>query len=132
MSTDDVAEAKSVPITSPEPNNTSQTSTDPSSATSRQQPSLSTDQLLPSDESGPFKLAENGHIEPEANEIESRDITEASEAVDGDLEVVGGSAEPSSEPFMGSGDSSEVTESAEGVVAWSPEEDHEHKRVKVR
>jgi len=54
--------------------------------------------------------------------VESRDITEAGG---------GEGTEPSSESFPEPGVSSETIEAAEGVLAWSPEEDHEHKRVKV-
>lgn len=73
-------------------------------------------------ESGPPKPAENGHADLEAKEVESRDITEAGG---------GEGTEPSSESFPEPGVSSETIEAAEGVLAWSPEEDHEHKRVKV-
>jgi hypothetical protein len=121
-----------VSLISLEPNSNSQTATDPTSITSRQQALLSLEKSLSSDDSGPSKPEENGLVEVEPKEIESRDITEACEAVNGDLEGVGENIEPSSEPFVGSGDSSEITEPADAVVAWSPDEDHEHKRVKVR
>lgn len=133
MSTDDIAEAKSLSLISLEPNTNSQIPTDPTSVISRQQALLSVDKSLSPDESGPPKSEENEEVEVVlAKDIESRDIIEACETVNGDLESVGENAEPPPEPFVGSADSSEIAEPADAVVAWSPDEDHEHKRVKVR
>lgn len=117
--------------TSTELNNI-QKSTNPTTATSHEeQASLVVGQSHSSDESGSSKLVENGNIEQEAKEVGSRDITETNDVVKEEMETLGEGAEPSSESFAESGDSSETIETGEGVVAWSPEEDHEHKRVKV-
>lgn len=132
MSTDDLAEAKSVSLISLEPNSNSLTPADPTSLTPRQQALLSVDKSLSSDEFRPSNPEENGLVAEEAREIGSRDIIEVGEAVNGDLEAVGENPELSSEPFVGAGDSSEIAEPADAVVAWSPDDDHEHKRVKVR
>jgi protein phosphatase 4 regulatory subunit 3 len=125
MSADDAAKKPA----SIEFNNTEKSSTDPTSAPRREEQAI--EELHSLGESGPPKPAENGHADLEAKEVESRDITEAGGVVKGEVEALGEGTEPSSESFPESGDLSETTEAAEGVLAWSPEEDHEHKRVKV-
>jgi protein phosphatase-4 regulatory subunit 3 len=78
--------------------------------------------------SGSSEPAENGHVDQEAKEVGSRDVNQE---IGGEEIETSGEGEPLSESFAESGDSLETTETAEGVLAWSPEEDHEHKRVKV-
>src|ERR1700691_4926300 len=125
MSADDSAQKSA----STEPIN-SQKSTYPTPATLREeQASLAVGESHSSGESGPS--TEDGHVDQEAKEVESRDIMDAGEVAKAEIEVLGEGAEPSSESFAESGDSSEIPEAGEGVLAWSPEEDHEHKRVKV-
>jgi protein phosphatase-4 regulatory subunit 3 len=122
MSADDAAKKPA----SIEFNNTEKSSADPTSAPRREEHTIGGSHSL--GESGLPKPAENGHADLE---VESRDITEAGGVVKGEIEALGEGTEPSSESFLESGDSSETIEAAEGVLAWSPEEDHEHKRVKV-
>jgi protein phosphatase-4 regulatory subunit 3 len=123
MSADDAAK-NTVPI---ESNNTENSSTDPTSATPREAVGESHSFA----ESGSSKPAENGQNGHADQEVESCDITEAVEVVKGEIEAPDAGTEPSLESFTETGDPSEIAETAEGVLAWSPEEDHEHKRVKV-
>jgi hypothetical protein len=103
-------------------------STSPISATLREE--QITEESYISNTSGLSRPTENGDVDQKAREVESPDMTEGGGVVKGENEVVGEGAEPSSDPFVGCGDSLETSE-GEGVLAWSPEEDHEHKRVKV-
>jgi protein phosphatase-4 regulatory subunit 3 len=123
MSADDVTKKSA----STEPNDPDKP-TDPTSRTLREE--QITESHI-SNTSGPSKPAENGDVDQEVNEVGSRDITEAGDVVKRQIELSGEGVEPSSEPFVGSGDPLETPEGGEGVLAWSPEDDHEHKRVKV-
>jgi protein phosphatase-4 regulatory subunit 3 len=127
MSADDTA--KKYAFT--EPNKIGKSTDHISATVAEEQASLSAGVLYSSSESEASKLAENRLLDQEAKEAESRDITEAGEVVKGDIEASGEGAEPSSESFAESVDSAETPEAGEGVLAWSPEDDHEHKRVKV-
>lgn len=72
----------------------------------------------------------NGNVVEEVKEVGARVGTEPSEVIIEEAEVAG-EATPSSESFGESGESSETLEASDGVLTWAPEEDHEHKRVKV-
>jgi hypothetical protein len=78
-----IAEKKSVSLISLEPTTTQKSSTDPTSAHFPNNNIIHRGSCFHWDESGPSKPAENGHVDLEAKEIESRDITEAGEAVRG-------------------------------------------------
>lgn len=83
------------------------------------------------DDSKPLeKPIENGHPAEEVQENGARAAAEAREVVLEAAEVAV-DAPASTESFGEAGESQEPLEAAEGVLAWAPEEDHEHKRVKV-
>lgn len=132
MSTDDAAKNS----TSLESINSTSKSIDPTSATPHEQVPLSAEEAPRAlvsgapEQPGPSKAGENDNAEVQLKDLESRDITEAGE-VNGGAEAVSGTTQPPSELHGESGETLEAVEAADGVLAWSPEEDHEHKRVKV-
>lgn len=76
------------------------------------------------------KPVENGTAVEEVQEPGARAAGEPAEVALEGAEVATEAAH-SSESFGESGESQETVEASEGVLAWAPEEDHEHKRVKV-
>lgn len=76
------------------------------------------------------KPMENKHPVVEVQGNGARAAAEVGEVVMEGAESVGETL-VSSGPFVEPGESQEPLEAAEGVLAWAPEEDHEHKRVKV-
>lgn len=128
MSTDDAAD-KTLSLTLVELKDDTPTSQDTVSATSRD--SLNTGESLSLHDSGPSKPADNGQADQDIKEKESRDIPDTGEVANKEREGAVEGAEPSSGSFAESREPSEATESVDAVLAWSPEEDHEHKRVKV-
>lgn len=76
------------------------------------------------------KPVENGTAVEEGQEPGARAAGEPAEVALEGAEVATEAAH-SSESFGESGESQETVEASEGVLAWAPEEDHEHKRVKV-
>lgn len=131
MSTDD-ATLKSVILTPLKSNNQTPKSTDSTPATSEEESPANVGQSDTSAEAGTSELAVNGEVKLEAKDTESHDTNGAVEVANGELKVAADAVDPLSEPFVGSGDSAEAIDPTGVVLAWSPEEDHEHKRVKVR